>query len=195
MKNLKIVLALAFVCLCPAVASAQSIGDILSGVAKAVIGDKATTESSIVGTWTYSGPACEFESSNFLSKAGGNAVSSKIEKKITPTLKKLGVTGISYTFDKDGNYTSKIKSRETKGTYKFDSSAKTITFTTSLGTSYTAYVTTTGSTMSLLFNADKLMTGLKAISSVTSGLSSTASILSSIAGTYDGMRLGFKLKK
>ena len=195
MKKIKIVFALALMCLCTSEVKAQSITDILKGVAETVVGNKATTETSIKGTWKYSGPACEFESDNLLSKAGGTAAANKIEKKISPVLKTLGMTGIVYTFDGEGNYTSKIKKRETKGTYKFDSKKKTITFTPVIGKAYTAYVTTQGSKMTLTFNADKLMSTLQSISNVTSKLSTTTGILNSVIGSYKGMRLGFELKK
>lgn len=195
MKNLKIVFALALMCLCTTGVKAQSIKDILSGVVENVVGNKATTATSIKGTWKYSGPACEFESDNLLSKAGGTAAANKIEKKISPVLKTLGMNGIVYTFDGEGNYTSKIKKRTTKGTYKFDSKNKTITFTPELGKAYTAYVTTQGSTMSLTFNANKLMSTLQTISNATSKLSTTSGILNSVIGSYKGMRLGFELKK
>lgn len=195
MKKANILLVSAFLCMPSVGVQAQSIKDILSGVVKTVVGDKATTASSLKGTWKYSGPSCEFESSNLLSKAGGEAAASKIESKISPVLKALGMTGVVYTFDGEGNYTSKLKTRETKGTYTFDESSKTITFTPSVGKAYTAYVTTQGSTMSLTFNADKLMTTLKSISNATSKLNTTASIVNSVIGSYDGMRLGFELKK
>ena len=58
-------------CMCSVHAEAQDLKSILSGVAKAVVGNKATTASSIIGTWTYSGPECQFESENLLAKAGG----------------------------------------------------------------------------------------------------------------------------
>ena len=195
MRKIKFMMALAFMCLTFSGAQAQSIKDILSGVAKTVVGDKATTAKSIKGTWKYSAPACEFESDNLLSKAGGTAASSKIEKKLSPVMKTLGMTGIVYTFDGEGNYTSKIKTRETKGTYTFDSKNKTITFTPTIGKPYTAYINTQGSTMTLTFNADKLMTTLKGISNATSSLSTTTSIVNSVLGSYNGMRLGFTLKK
>lgn len=195
MKKAKFILAAALLCMSASSVQAQSIKDILSGVVKEVVGDKATTSSSIKGTWKYSAPACEFESSNLLAKAGGTAAADKIEKKVAPVLKKLGVNGIVYTFDGEGNYTSKIKTRVTKGTYAFDESAKTITFTPSLGKAYTAYATTQGSTMTLTFNANKLMTTLQTISNATSSLSSTASVLNGVIGSYNGMRIGFELKK
>ena len=80
MKRVKFILALAFLCMCTNSIQAQSIKDILEGVVNTVVGDKATNAKSIKGTWKYSGPACEFESDNLLSKAGGTAVTSKIKK-------------------------------------------------------------------------------------------------------------------
>ena len=195
MKNFTIVFVMAIMCLFTSSVKAQSIGDILKGVVGSVVGDKATTETSIKGTWKYSGPACEFESSSVLAQAGGSAVATKMENKVAPILKKMGVNGIVYTFDGNGNYTSKIKKRETKGTYTFDKKNKTITFTPTYGKSYTAYVATQGSTMTLTFNSDKLMTVLKTISNSTAGLSTSAAIINSIIKNYDGMRLGFELKK
>ena len=195
MKRFKFVLALALLCMCSNSIQAQSVKDIIEGVVNTVVGDKATNAKSIKGTWKYSQPACEFESENFLSKAGGAAVTNKIKKRVAPVMKSLGINGIVYTFDGEGNYTSKIKKRVTKGTYVFNEKAKTITFTPAFGSAYTAYVVTQFSTMTLTFNADKLMTTLKAVSNATSKLSTTAAIVNSLLSSYNGMRIGFELKK
>ena len=195
MKRIKFLLAALMLLVCVPNIKAQSLGDMLSNLGKTIIGDKATTASTIKGTWKYSGPACEFESDNLLAKAGGSAASTKIETKVSPIMKTLGMTGLVYTFDGNGNYTSKIKTRETKGTYTFDSSKKTITFKPTIGKSYTAYVTVTGSSMSLVFSADKLMTTLQSISKASTGLGTTASTINSLLKNYNGMRVGFKLKK
>lgn len=195
MKKVKVLLAAAFFCMSATSIQAQSIKDILSGVISNVVGDKATTESSFKGIWKYSAPACEFESDNLLAKAGGTAAAEKIEERVAPLLKSVGVNGIVYTFDGEGNYTSKIKKRVTKGTYKFDSKAKTITFTPTIGMAYTAHVAVQGSTMTLTFEADKLMTTLKTISNATSKLSTTAALINTLMNSYSGMRVGFELKK
>lgn len=195
MTKVRVLLAAAFFCMSATSIQAQSIKDILSGVISNVVGDKATTESSFKGTWKYNAPACEFESDNLLAKAGGTAASEKIEKRVAPLLKSVGVNGIVYTFDGKGNYTSKIKKRVTEGTYKFDSKAKTITFTPTIGMAYTAHVAVQGSTMTLTFEADKLMTTLKTISNATSKLSTTAALINTLMNSYSGMRVGFELKK
>lgn len=195
MTKVRVLLAAAFFCMSATSIQAQSIKDILSGVISNVVGDKATTESSFKGTWKYNAPACEFESDNLLAKAGGTAAAEKIEKRVAPLLKSVGVNGIVYTFDGKGNYTSKIKKRVTEGTYKFDSKAKTITFTPTICMAYTAHVAVQGSTMTLTFEADKLMTTLKTISNATSKLSTTAALINTLMNSYSGMRVGFELKK
>lgn len=195
MTKVRVLLAAAFFYMSATSIQAQSIKDILSGVISNVVGDKATTESSFKGTWKYNAPACEFESDNLLAKAGGTAAAEKIEKRVAPLLKSVGVNGIVYTFDGKGNYTSKIKKRVTEGTYKFDSKAKTITFTPTIGMAYTAHVAVQGSTMTLTFEADKLMTTLKTISNATSKLSTTAALINTLMNSYSGMRVGFELKK
>lgn len=195
MKKVRVLLAAAFFCMSATSIQAQSIKDILSGVISNVVGDKATTERSFKGTWKYSAPACEFESDNLLAKAGGTAAADKIEKRVAPLLKSVGVNGIVYTFDGEGNYTSKIKKRVTEGTYKFDSDAKTITFTPTIGMAYTAHVAVQGSTMTLTFEANKFMNTIKAISNATSKFSTTAALINTLMNSYSGMRVGFELKK
>lgn len=195
MKRIKFFLVAAMLLISASGVQAQSIGDLLTGLGKTLVGDKATTAASLKGTWTYTGPACEFESDNLLSKAGGSAVSTKIENKITPVLKKYGVQGIVYTFDDNGNYTTKIKKRTIKGTYTFNSKKKTITFKPHYGKEYTANVSILSNQMTLVFNADKLMHVLQTISNTAAKQNSTAATINTLMKNYNGMRLGFRLKK
>ncbi|MBQ8520418.1 MAG: DUF4923 family protein [Bacteroides sp.] len=192
----KIACIIALVCAVTVNAGAQDLKSILSGVAKAVVGDKATTATSIVGTWKYVGPACEFESDNLLANAGGEVASAKVEEKLEGVLNKVGINTIQYTFNEDGTCSYSIKNRTTSGTYTFDAEAKTITIKTGkLGISTTASVVTLGSNMSFVYDADKLMSALKTITSAASKVNSTASTLSSLASSFDGMKLGFELEK
>lgn len=194
MKTLKTILAALLLSMVATGAQAQSIKDIFSGVVNAVTGNKVST-SSIVGTWKYSAPACEFESDNLLAKAGGAAASKKITSKLSSLYTKLGMSNVSYTFNSDGTYTSSFKGKSTSGTYTLDESTKALTLKTSAGVTMKTYVSVSSSTMSILFESSKLMDGLKTISSLASKVNSTASLFSSLLGNYDGMRLGFKLKK
>lgn len=192
---MKTLLAAALMLTCGMSVQAQSLKDILSGVAEQVIGGATTTETSIVGTWTYDSPAVSLDSDNTLAKLGGTVASSKVESKLSSVYSKVGLDKLSITFDSDKNFTATVNKKTLKGTYTFDSSAKTLALKTSAGATVNASVTTTGSSMSLLFEADKLMTAIKTITSATSSLSSSASTINSLISNYSGMKLGFQLTK
>lgn len=194
MKKIKFIMAAVMLLIGATTMQAQSLGDILGGIGKAVIGDKATTEEGIKGTWQYTGPACEFESDNFLAKAGGTAAATRIENKLSPIINKY-VPGIVYTFDGKGNYTTKIKKQTIHGTYTFNSKEKTITFKPHYGKEYTANVSILSNQMTLVFNADKLMHVLQTISNTAAKQNSTAATINTLMKNYNGMRLGFRLKK
>lgn len=192
---LKSIWILLVMCGVSANAGAQDLKSILSGVAKAVVGNKATTASSIIGTWTYSGPECQFESENLLAKAGGEMAAKEVEEKMIAVYNKVGMNNIRYTFNEDGTYSYQMKKRTVTGSYVFDDAAKTITMTGKLGLKTVAYVTVTGNDMSMVFKADKLMSILKTITGAASKVNSTAAIINSVAEAYDGLMLGFELKK
>lgn len=192
---LKSLLVLLMMCVVTVNADAQDLKSILTGVAKAVIGDKATTASSIIGTWNYSAPECQFESEQLLAKAGGAVAAEKVEENLQTIYQKVGLDNIQYVFNEDGTYSYILKKRKVNGTYVFDDATKTITMTGKLGVKTTAHVTVTGKNMSLVFNADKLMSILKVITGAASKVNSTAAAVNSVAGAYDGLMLGFELKK
>ena len=192
---LKSIWILLVMCGVSANAGAQDLKSILSGVAKAVVGNKATTASSIIGTWTYSGPECQFESENLLAKAGGEMAAKEVEEKMIAVYNKVGMNNIRYTFNEDGPYSYQMKKRTVTGSYVFDDAAKTITMTGKLGLKTVAYVTVTGNDMSMVFKADKLMSILKTITGAASKVNSTAATINSVAEAYDGLMLGFELKK
>lgn len=192
---LKSIWILLVMCGVSANAGAQDLKSILSGVAKAVVGNKATTASSIIGTWTYSGPECQFESENLLAKAGGEMAAKEVEEKMIAVYNKVGMNNIRYTFNEDGTYSYQMKKRTVTGSYVFDDAAKTITMTGKLGLKTVAYITVTGNDMSMVFKADKLMSILKTITGAASKVNSTAATINSVAEAYDGLMLGFELKK
>ena len=173
--------------------SSSEVGNILGNVISAVAGDVTTTASSVLGTWTYTEPAVQFESDNLLTKAGGAAVAQKVETKLAKYYKVVGIKDgtLKFTFNQDGTCTYGVGSRSLSGTYTFDSETKTITIKTTTGLSVKTYVTVSGSTMSLCFDASKLLTLFTALSSKFSSLST----ITSIASNYDGMKVGFKFSK
>lgn len=181
-------------------AAAQDLKSLLGGIANSVIGDKATTAETIVGSWRFTGPDCRFNSDNLLMQAGGEMASQKVEQTLSSVYDKLGLDGSSFEFDSDGSYSFSFtplnsKPLSTSGTYTFDSTDKTVTMKTKMGVTMTANVIVTGSTMSLLFNADKLLTVLQGLTDLVSQVNSSASVFDSLVGNYDGIQLGFELEK
>lgn len=174
--------------------TASTLGSgILSNVLTSLLSSSTTTASSIVGTWTYSGPKVTFESENVLAQLGSTVASSKIEDALGTQLKKVGFTAGStkLTLNEDKTCVMTVGSRQISGTYTYDSSSNKLTIIGALGlSSVNCTVAVVGSTMNMLFDADKLL-------SVASGLSSSAktTTLSSLLKNYSGLKLGWAMTK
>ena len=192
----KFICMIALLCAVAVQADAQSLKDILSGVAKAVVGDKATTETSLIGTWEYVGPDCQLRGDNVLTNIGGEAAGAEVEKKMESIYEKAGLNTIQYTFNEDNTCSYTIKGRTVEGTYEFDAEAKTVTIQTGkLKVKTTAHVVTLGSNMSFVFDADKILSVVKTITGAASKLNSSASTINKLAENFNGLMIGFELKK
>ncbi len=186
-KNLLKCLCLTVIVTVSINAGAQDLKSILSGVTKAVVGDKATTESSILGTWTYTGPECQFESESLLAKASGEVTAKEVEEKMQTVYEKVGMNGCQYVFNEDGSYSLTTNSRTSSGTYTFDNDAKTVTMKSKLGIKSMGYVSVSGDEMSLVFNADRLMSVLKTIMGLHQKSALWHPRSASISESYDGV--------
>ena len=192
----KLICIIALLCAVSVQADAQSWKDILSGAVKQVVGDKATTETSLIGTWAYVGPDCQLKGDDLLKNIGGDAAGVEIEKKMVPIYEKAGLNTIQYTFNEDKTCSYTIKGKKVDGTYEFDAEAKTVTIVAGkLKVKTTAHVVTLGSNMSFVFDADKILSVVKTITGVTSGLNKSASTVNKLLEQFDGMMVGFELKK
>jgi hypothetical protein len=179
-------------------AQAQSLKDLfssstLSKVVSAVTGTSSSV--NLVGTWTYTGSAVEFESDNLLKQAGGSVAASALSSKLDTQLSKVGIKSgqVSFTFSNDSTFTSTVGSRTMQGTYSYNASTKQLQLKYATLLNFNAKLSYTSSEIELLFNSDKLLAIVSAISSKSSN--STLSTLGSLAGSYDGMMTGLKLKK
>lgn len=192
----KLVCMIALICAVAVQADAQDLKSILSGIAKNVVGDKATSEMSIIGTWVYVGPDCQLKGDDILKNFGGDAAGEEVEKKMLPIYEKAGLNTIQYTFNKDKTCSYTLKGKKVDGTYEFNAEAKTITIRTEkLGVKITANVVTLGENMSFLFEADKVLSVVKTITGVAAKLNASASTINQLAGQFDGLLIGFELKK
>ena len=171
----KFVCIIALLCAVSVQTDAQNLKDILKGVAKTVVGDKATTETSLIGTWDYVGPDCQLKGDDILKNIGGEAAGEEVEKKMEAIYAKAGLNTIQYTFNEDKTCSYTIKGKKVNGTYEFDAEAKTVTIKAGkLGVKTTAHIVTLGSNMSFVFDADKILSVVKTITGVASKLNSSA---------------------
>lgn len=191
----KLVCMIALFCAVAVQANAQSWKDILSGVVQTVVGDKATTELSLIGTWDYVGPDCQLKGDDILTEIGGAAAGEEVEKKMEAIYAKTGLNTIQYTFNEDKTCSYTIKGKKIQGTYEFDPEAKTATIKGRLGVKITAHVVTLGSNMSFVFDANKIFSVVKTITGVASTVNTSVSAINQLIEQFDGMMIGFELKK
>lgn len=174
--------------------------DVVSTVVSTVTGGTTLSTSSIAGTWTYSGPAVELSSSSTLSSIAGSLATSTIEDKISTYYSAVGITSgsFSFTFGSDNSFSCTLKSKNLSGTYSLDSANDQITLTFSAAStvnlgSMTANISLSGSSLSLLFDADKLLELVSAVASVSDN--SSLQTVNSLLENYDGVMIGFELSK
>lgn len=214
---------------------AQSWKDLLGKVANKVTEEVAGTESNIVtnilgdiignsvpfskslieGTWNYEGTACVLESDEALADIGGTVATSKIEETLDGYLVKAGVKPgmCTFTFMENDSCYMTLNGRDIKGTYELNAEEKIIDFSFLRDKlkmkSYLSYNVTD---INIVFEADKLLTLVKNVTSTVSGKTSSLGSLTSASSklstagaalntastlleNYDGMMLGVKMKK
>ncbi len=174
---------------------AQDLKSILGNLAKEAIGEVTTTQNSIIGTWIYSAPAIQMDSDDALAGLGSRVASSSIVDKLSPIYEKMGLNESTFTFSADSTYSTQMSKLKTDGSYTFDAQTKTVKLETKVGVTVTAKVVTAGDSMTLLFNADKLMGALKAITGYVGNMNTKFASISSLLDKYDGLLVGFELTK
>lgn len=169
-------------------------GETLGNVLSSVLGTDKMSESTLHATWKYSGAGCAFTSENALAKAGGEVAAAEVKSKLNEQYKKLGLTSSNtqVTFNTDGTFTAKVDGKTISGTYTFDSSNQQVKLKATLLT-LTGYVKKTTSGMALLFESKKVLTLFQTLASVSGN--NTLGTISDISKNYDGVRIGFEMKK
>ena len=170
-------------------------GNVLGSVFQNLIGTAKVKSSSLKGEWTYESPAVVFESSNLLKKAGGSLVTNTMEKTLQKYLAKIGFEEgkVDISFDGDSTYTMSVGSRNSTGIYTVQDNEITLKSKGLLSRPVTANLALKGNEMQITFRADKLLDFLTNITKMTGN--STLNMIGNIASGYDGMQLGFQLKK
>ncbi len=176
---------------------AQSLKDLFSkdkveSIVNAVTGKNT---ASMVGTWSFSGAAIEFESDNLLQSAGGAVAAAAAESKLNEQLARFGIAEgkLAFTFNADSTFNARLGTRNIGGTYSYDNSTDKVNLKFAKLIGMSAKVNCTSSKMDLLFNSDKMLDLIAFLSSKSN--TTALKTISSLAESYDGMMLGFALKK
>lgn len=176
--------------------SSSSAGSsIINGILNNVIGSGTFSKQDLCAhTWKYSKPGCAFTSENLLAQAGGEIAANKVEEKLGEYYSKFGFSSSNtyFTFKTDGTFAAKIDGKSWQGNYTFDEKTHAIQMK-GLILSMSGYATKTTNGISLLFDQTKLLNLIKTMGALKG--SSTLSAIGTIANNYDGMRVGFEMKK
>lgn len=183
----------------PGQQSNSGVGNFLGNLLGDIVSNAVPlTEEAIKGTWTYDSPECRFESENALSKAGGTVAASTIETKLADIYKKIGITkgACSFTFNEDKTCVITIGKKKINGKWTLNTETRELNIRSNTGLiklNAKAYYNVRE--LKLLFDADKILTVVKALGAITGKFSATLSTLSSALESYDGLQLGMNLTK
>lgn len=170
-----------------------SAGTSVVGTLLSTLLGNTTSTTSIVGTWTYSNPKIAFESQNILAQIGSSVASSKLESTLGTQLGKIGFkAGVtSFTFANDGTCQLTLGQRKLTGTYSYDAKSGVMTIQGALGlTTIQPYVSVMGTELYMLFDADKLLSVMGAVSNVAK-----SNVLSNLLTSYNGLKLGWTMTR
>ena len=171
-------------------------GSVLGDILNSVTGKLPLTQKNMVGTWNFQGTSCAFETENLLKKAGGAVVARQVEEKFDETCKDLGIDekNTGFVFKADSTYTGRIGGVKISGKYLLDTDTKKVRMSYLLGIGHlNASVAVSSREMKLFFDADSILKLMKFVSQFTQNTS--VEVLGKMADLYDGMLLGFDMRK
>ncbi len=173
--------------------------DAVEDLAGKLLQQSDLTVADLVGTWKYSAPACEFQSDDLLKKAGGSLVANQIEEKLTGVYSKIGLAAdqFSYTFGADSTFTCQLKDRVISGTVSKEEDSEQFVLhyqavegLLNIG-SVKVFIRKSENTLSIMYEADKLLTVLTAIGSASQN--TTLNTIGQLAEGYNGLLVGYEL--
>lgn len=173
-----------------AVTNGTAIGNVITSV----IGLDKVTQQQIQGTWKYKGPGCAFSSEQTLAKAGGEIAAVQVEEKLKPYYDNLKITADNtwFTFNEDKSFKAQVAGKSVSGTYTLNEKDGQITLKTLLF-SINGYAKREVGGISILFESKKLLTIFQAIAAISGNQALEG--IGEISKNYDGVRIGFDLKR
>lgn len=177
--------------------SSSSTISTLGSILGSILASDKVELSQLVGTWNYAGPAVGFQSDDVLKKIGGSAASAAIEKELETYYNKLGLNNLVFTVDQNANFTMKAKLITLSGVISKGENGMFILNLKAFGSinvgTLEVYTTLSGNTLSMTCDAEKVVELVKKVMTMTNN-STLQGVLSLLEG-YDGVTVGFKLKK
>ena len=169
---------------------AKTAGNVLNSV----LGTDKVTERNLIATWTYDEPGVAFTSNNVLAKAGGELAAAQAKDKLKSYFQQAGIqqSNTQFTFTNDKKFKGKLYGQSFNGTWTFNSKTQQVVLKTMLLT-VPVYVKKTATGMSFLFESQKLL----ALAQKVAKLSGNEALqtLGTLGQNYDGIRMGFDMKK
>lgn len=205
MKRFYLIIPLALLASGTIQTRAQSLKDLLNKESIEDIVNTITDQMDIIpenieGEWEYNSIDVKFTGDNALMNAASEVAVSKIEDKLTEYMQIIGLKEgtFGYRFNPDGSFTTSFLKLELPGKYTFSSEEDSIELaygsTGKLnGVKMKATAKVNATNLELLFNADKLMEFLGKISSSSDNQKLAA--LNQLISQYDGLKIGFELKR
>lgn len=154
------------------------------------------TQKSLLGTWVYASPECRFTSEDALAQAGGAVAAATVDSKLAEIYARVGISATTFAvqFKEDNSCTIQIGGQVISGTYTLDTETRALKISSSTGLiKLTATVYNGIGQLTILFDADKLLSAVKMIAAATGKASSTLSTASGILQNYKGMMIGMNL--
>ena len=161
-----------------------------------LLGTSTVSQSSLVGTWTYTEPCIVAESKNLLSNVALTAATTKAEKSLAAGLAKAGVTAgkLKLTFNQDKTVSITVGDKTVGGTYAVSGSDLTITLKT-VKKSFKMNCKLSSGNLQLAMNATKLMPFINAVAAKAASASSSLAAVSTTLKNVDGLYTGLQFKK
>ncbi len=177
--------------------SSSSSSSVLGNILGSLLGSDDVKLSQLEGTWNYSSPAVGFQSEDVLKSIGGSAASATIENKLATYYEKLGLNKVVLTMDANGNFSMKTKYATLSGVAEKGQNGIFVFNFKALGAinlgKLDVYTSLSGNTLSLTCDAKKVVEIAKKVSSFTNN--TTLQSVITLLDSYDGITIGFKLKK
>lgn len=177
----------------------STAGNVLGSLLGGLIGNAVpVTEKSIVGTWIYKSPEVRFESENLLSKAGGEVAAASIEEKLVSIYSMIGIKAgeSGFIFNEDKTCTIALGATSINGTYTLDVKTHEINIKSNTGLIKLKGQAYFGlGTLSIIFDADKLLSIAQGVAAFTGKGGGTLGSLSGVLSSYKGLMLGMELQK